>query len=203
MAASVDLKFEQGTFAGTIEYGQGPVAITGGSITGDRVTLNIDVGGTAGTIAGTMKGDRIEGTWTLADASGTFALTKVTGDAAKPPAGTPAPPGNAPAKPAAAASADPITGEWNGVTSNNEISVPFTMRLKLDGEKVTGDMSSDQGGAQFNPGTWKDGTLTISFEFGGMGTVLVVAAFNEGKLVGTMDFSGQMQMSWAAVKKGT
>jgi hypothetical protein len=201
MPLSVDLKTEKGTFAGTIESGQGPVAITGGSMTGDRVTLTIDMGGTAGTITGTMKGDRIEGTWTLVDASGTFTLTKVTGDAAKLPADTPMPPDAAPAKPAAAASADQITGEWDGVTGNNEMSVPFTMRLKLEGEKVTGDISSDQGGAQFNPGTWKDGALTISFEFTGMGTVLMVAAFNEGKLVGTMDFSGQMQMSWAAVKK--
>ena len=41
MPLSVDLKTEKGTFAGTIESGQGPVAITGGSITGDRVTLEM------------------------------------------------------------------------------------------------------------------------------------------------------------------
>ena len=198
---NVDLKIAQGAVSGTIDSGHGPIAITGGSLAGDRVTLNVDMGGTAGTIAGTVKGDRIDGTWTMGDATGAFTLTRVTGDAAKAAADPSAASGAAPAKPAADASADPLTGEWSGVTGNNDMSVPFTMRLKLEGDKVTGDISSDQGGAQFTPGSWKDGALTISFEFTGMGTVLMVASFNEGKLVGTMDFSGQMQMAWAAVKK--
>jgi hypothetical protein len=75
------------------------------------------------------------------------------------------------------------------------------MNLRLEGEKVTGDISSEQGGAAFNPGVWKDGALTITFDFTGMGTVTMVGALKEGKLVGTMDFAGQMQMSWAAVRK--
>jgi hypothetical protein len=202
MPLTVELKVDKGTLVGTIDSGHGPVAVTGASITGVRVTLSIDMGGMAGTIAGTVNGDRIEGTWTMAEANGPFMLTKVTGDAARPAANAPAPAGAA-APSNAPASGDVLSGAWDGVTGNADMSVPFSMRLKLDGDKVTGDISSDQGGAQFLPGTWKDGALTVSFEFNGMGTVTMVGSIKEGKLVGSMDFAGQMQMSWAAVKKGT
>jgi len=200
---TVELKAEKGTLTGTIEYGQGPVMITGSTITGDRVTLSIDAGGTAGTVTGTIKGDRIEGTWVLADENGTFTLTKVTGDAAKPAAEKPPAAEATPAKPAAAASADPISGVWDGVTGTDQMSTPFVLTLKLEDEKVTGEISSDQGGTQLIPGAWKDGTLTISFVFGDMGTITMIGAIKEGKLVGTLDIGGQFQMPWAAVKRGT
>jgi hypothetical protein len=203
VALAVELKAEKGTLTGTIEYGQGPVMITGSTITGDRVTLSIDAGGTAGTITGAIKGDRIEGTWVLGDENGTFALTKVTGDAAKPAADKPATAGAAPAKSAAAASGDLISGMWDGVTGTEQASYPFVLTLKLDGEKVAGEISSDQGTTPLIPGTWKDGTLTISFVFGDMGTITMIGAIKEGKLIGTLDIGGQFQMSWAAVKRGT
>jgi len=199
-----DLRAEKGTLTGTIEYGQGPAMITGSTISGDRVTLTIDAGGTPGTITGTVKGDRIEGTWVLGEESGTYTLTKVTGEAAKPAAEKPAGAEATPAKPEAAASADPISGVWDGVTGTEAMSYPFVLTLKLDGEKVTGEISSDQGGTTpLIPGSWKDGTLTISFAFGQMGTMTLVGAIKEGKLVGTLDMGGQFQMPWAAVKRGT
>ncbi len=205
VTVTLDLKADKGTLTGSIESSQGTLNITNSTIAGDRLTLGIDMGGAAGNLTGTVKGDRIEGTWTVADATGTFAVAKMAAADAPKPQSDKAP-AAAPAAPEAAAKAtapagDPLTGQWDGVTGNADMSVPFTMNLKLDGEKVTGDISSEQGGAQFNPGTWKDGALSISFEFGGMGTVTVLASFKEGKLVGTMDFAGQMQMSWAAVKK--
>jgi hypothetical protein len=203
IAVKADLKAEQGMLTGTIDSAQGPVLITGSTITGDRVVLTIDMGGAPGTITGTIKGDRFEGTWTLGDASGTVTLTKVTGDAAKAAAEKPPAAEATPAKPAAAASADPISGVWDGVTGTDQMSTPFVLTLKLEDEKVTGEISSDQGGTQLIPGAWKDGTLTISFVFGDMGTITMVGAIKEGKLIGTLDIAGQFQMSWAAVKRGT
>jgi hypothetical protein len=198
----VNLTAEKGVLTGTIEHAQGSVInVTGSSITGDKLTLNIDMGGSPGTITGTMKGDRFEGTWTMGAESGSVIVTRATGQAEKPAAEKPPADAATPAKPAMVPGADPLTGAWDGVTGNGDMSVPFTMNLKLEGEKVTGDISSEQGSVTFNPGAWKDGALSITFEFSGMGTVTMVGAMKEGKLVGTMDFGGQMQMSWAAVKK--
>jgi hypothetical protein len=199
---TVTLTADKGVLTGTIEIHEAIVTVTGSSITGDKLTLNIDMGGNPGTITGTMHGDQFQGTWTLGAESGAVKVTRATGQAADKPAGEkPQADGAAPAKPAAAAGADPLTGSWDGVTGNGEMSVPFTMNLKLEGERVTGDISSEQGGVTFNPGVFKDGALSLSFEFSGMGTVTMVGALKDGKLVGTMDFAGQMQMSWAAVKK--
>jgi hypothetical protein len=212
MQLMVTLKYEKGAFSGTIEHSQGdPIAITGGTLTGDRLVLSFDMSGASGTITCTVKDPaRVEGTWTMGTESGTVALTRAAGDAAKPAtdkaaagAAAPAVAGAGGQKPSAGTSADPITGQWDGVTGNSDMSVPFTMRLKLEGDKVTGDVSSDQGGAPLSTGTWKDGALIMSFELSGMGTVTMTGAIQEGKLVGSLDIAGQMQMQWAAVKKGT
>ncbi len=209
MAVSATLKYEKNAFTGTIDAGQaGSYAITGGSLTPDnKLALTFDMGGTTGTITCAIKdATHLEGTWTMGDANGTVTLTKGAADAPRPAAGqgegkgSGMAPSGAPslAKPPAG---DPITGAWDGVTGNSEMSVPFTMNLKLDGEKVTGDISSEQGGAQISTGTWKNGALNVSFELGGMGTVTMVGALQEGKLVGSLDVAGQMQMQWAAVRK--
>ena len=201
---TVTLKYENGAFSGTVEHTEGPtLAITGGTLTGDRLVLAIDMGGTPGTITSTVKDPaRVDGTWAIGDMSGTMALAKAPADAAKPAADKPAAPaGTASTDPKPASANDPITGQWDGVTGNSDMSVPFSMRLKLDGDKVSGDISSEQGGAPLSTGTWKDGALTLSFELSGMGTITMVGAIQEGKLVGSLDIAGQMQMQWAAVKK--
>ncbi len=203
LQVNVTLKYENGAFSGTVEgTGVPPLSITGGTLTGDRLVLTVDMGGNAGTITSTVKdAGRVEGTYAIGDVSGTVALTRDAADAAKPAADNPATadaPASADPKPAAN---DPITGQWDGITGNNDMSVPFTMRLKLDGGKVTGDISSEQGGAPLTVGTWKDGALTLSFEMSGMGTITMTGAIQEGKLVGSLDVAGQMQMQWAAVRK--
>lgn len=194
----VDLRLENGVVVGAGESEQGPFTVTGTTITGDKVVMAINLGGMTGSLTGVMKGDKLEGTWTLAEMSGGFSLAR----SAAAPAATAKPAAATPDKPAAAApaAADPISGQWNGITGQGDQSVGFTLNIKLDGDKVTGDISSDQGGAQINTGTWKDGTLTVSFEFGSM-TATMIGAMKDGKLVGTIDIGGQMQMPWAAVKK--
>ncbi len=208
MTVSVTLKYEKGAFSGTIEHPEGPaIPITGGTLTEDRLVLTIDMGGAPGTITCTVKDPaRVEGTWSMADASGTVALTRAAADGAKPAADKPAaaaPAAGATGEKPAAAGADPISGQWDGVTGNSDMSVPFTMRLKLDGEKVSGDISSDQGSAPLSVGTWKNGALNLSFELSSAGTITMVGSIQEGKLVGSLDVGGQMQMQWAAVKKGS
>ncbi len=206
MAIACDLKVEKATLTGVIQADTGPINVTAGTVSGDRVNLTIDMGGQAGTITGTMKGDLIEGTWTMGAENGTFTLKKAAAGATMP-ADKPASADKAPApgaKPGGAAPAgDVLTGQWDGMTGNSDMSVAFSMNLKLDGDKVTGDISSEQGGAQLNAGRWKDGSLSMTFEYPAMGTITMVGSIKEGKLVGTMDIAGQMQMPWVAVKKAS
>jgi len=194
MAVTCELKIAGGKLTGTIDSPQGPIAITGGTLTGDKLVLDIDMGGQIGTISGTLANGKVNGQWTLGDTSGTCVLTKVTADAAKPAAG-------ADAKPAAAA-ADPISGVWDGVAGSDQMSAPFVLTLKLEGDKVTGEISSDQGGGPLTPGSWKEGALQVSFAMPQMNAnVTMAGALKDGKLTGSMDFGGQMQLTWVAVKR--
>ena len=171
MSLSMTLKFDKDSFAGTVQTAgvEGGIPISGGTLTGDRLVLTFDMAGAPATLTCTVKNPaRLEGTWTAADGSGTVTLARVDAEATKPApdtgAAAVAPAAGATGQKPAAAAGDSITGQWDGVSGNSDMSVPFTMNLKLDGEKVTGDISSEQGGAPLSTGTWKNGALNLSFE---------------------------------------
>ena len=44
-----------------------------------------------------------------------------------------------------AAAADPISGEWDGTVEMPDGAMPFSMKLKLEKDKVTGEIGSQQG----------------------------------------------------------
>jgi len=86
------------------------------------------------------------------------------------------------------------------VADANGQAFPFLLTLKIDGEKVSGNSSSQLGEATVKEGTWKDGKLVFSLE-GSNGTIALSATVVEGKLSGEFDYSGQLQGKWVAVKK--
>lgn len=98
-------------------------------------------------------------------------------------------------------SAQLLTGEWEAAADAQGQTVPFTLVLKVDGEKVTGGSSSSQlGDLTISSGTWKDGKLAVVLE-GGAAPIALVATLVEGKLVGDYDYGGQLQGKWVAAKK--
>ena len=96
--------------------------------------------------------------------------------------------------------ADEISGEWDAVADAGGQPFPFTLVLKLDGDKVTGSSSSQLGTSNISTGTWKDGKLAIVLE-SGSGQILMNATIVEGKFSGDYDFAGQSSGKWVAVKK--
>lgn len=65
-----------------------------------------------------------------------------------------------------AATADPISGRWEGKFDAMGQIVPFTMSLKLDGDKVTGTLDSEHTGhGQAKDGVWKDGGMSFTLVF--------------------------------------
>jgi hypothetical protein len=140
-------------------------------------TLTLKFAGQAGTLTAKLNGDKITGEVVNGARKGTVELKKVA---------TPAPVN--------------LTGEWEAIADANGQPVPFTLTLKVEGEKVTGSSSSQLGDSQISSGTWKDGVLTISLE-GQNGTIALAAKVIEGKLSGEFDYAGQLQGKWVAVKK--
>ena len=91
-------------------------------------------------------------------------------------------------------------GEWEAVADANGQPFPFLLTLKVDGETVTGNSSSQLGEAPVKNGTWKDGKLAFTLA-GSNGDIVMAATVVEGKLTGEFDYSGQLQGKWVAVRK--
>ena len=95
---------------------------------------------------------------------------------------------------------DEISGEWDAAADAQGQPFPFTLSLKVDGEKVTGSSSSQLGTSTISSGNWKDGKLALVLESGN-GQIALMATLDNGKLVGDYDFAGQFSGKWSAVKK--
>ncbi len=191
----MDLKNNSGKLSGTIDTPQGAAQITDGTYADGRVTLKFDAGGNEGTVTAQLKDDKIVGNWTLAGQTGTLELKKGGTVAAKPAAPS------APAPAAGKASAkDPLSGEWDGTAEVQGMTVPFTLKMVVDGEKVTGESSSAQGTAAISKGSWAAEKLSFTLDTPN-GIISFTGALKEGKLGGDFDFAGQMQGKWTATKK--
>ena len=63
----------------TIESSMGPMPVSSTTLTDDKLAMQIQVGADAASLAATVKGPKIEGTWTLGAESGPFSLAKTGG----------------------------------------------------------------------------------------------------------------------------
>src|SRR6185312_17319105 len=88
-----------------------------------------------------------------------------------------------------------LNGEWDAVADANGQPFPFLLTLKIDGENVTGNSSSQLGDATIKTGSWKDGKLAFQLE-GQNGVITMSGTVVEGKLSGEFDYAGQLQGKW-------
>jgi hypothetical protein len=191
----VDIKNNNGKLSGSIDTPQGAAAITDGTYADGKVNLKFDAGGNEGTVTAQMKDDKIVGNWTLAGQTGTLELKRAAAVATVPKPATPAPAGGG-----KSAAKDPLTGEWDGTADVQGMTVPFTLKLAVDGQKVTGESSSAQGTATISKGTWVAEKLAFTLETPN-GNISFTGGLKAGKLEGDFDFAGQMQGKWSATKK--
>jgi len=191
---TVEIKNDNGKLTGKIETPQGPAAITGGTYDNGKIVMKFDAGGNEGTVTATLDGDKITGKWELGGQGGGLEL-KRAGMASASAAPKPAAPG-----PAAAAGGDPISGEWDATADAGGTSLPFTLKLKLDGDKVTGTSESAQGTATLSKGSFAANKLSFNLDTPN-GAIAMTALLKDGKLTGDFDFAGQMTGKWEAKKK--
>src|ERR1051326_3664331 len=172
---TLDLVEDAGKFSGTFTTANGSFKILKGQTSNGTTALEVEKpGGSSGTISLRKNGDLLVATFTEAGKNVTIEFRKVL--------------------------ADDISGEWDAVADAQGQPFPFTLSLKLDGDKVSGSSNSQLGTANISNGTWKDGKLAIALE-SGSGQIVVVATIVEGKLSGDYDFAGQSSGKWVAQKK--
>jgi hypothetical protein len=191
---TVEIKNDNGKLSGKIETPQGPAAITSGTYADGKVTMKFDAGGNEGTVTATVAGDKITGKWELGGQGGALELKRAGAVMAGP---APAAPPSAGSVPAAG---DPVSGEWDAAADAQGTSIPFTLKLKLEGDKVTGTSDSAQGSATLSKGTYTAGKLSFSLDTPN-GAIGMTGVIKDGKIVGEFDFAGQMTGKWEATKK--
>ena len=194
---TVEIKNDNGKLTGKIETPQGPAAITGGTFDNGKIVMKFDAGGNEGTVTAMLDGDKISGKWELGGQGGGLELKRAAMGASAPASSV-----GAAAKPAAAPAAggDPISGEWDATADAGGTALPFTLKLKLEGDKVTGSSDSSQGSATVSKGTFSANKLSISLDTGN-GVVVLTGIVKDGKISGEFDFAGQMTGKWDAKKK--
>jgi len=188
---TVEIKNDNGKLSGKIDTPQGPAAITGGTFDNGKIVMKFDAGGNEGTVTATLNGDKITGKWELAGQGGSVELKR---------AGVASAPAGAGKTEAAPAAGDPISGDWDAVADAAGTQFPFTLKLKLEGDKVTGSSDSAQGSAPLSKGTFAANKLSFTLDTPN-GAIAMTATLKEGKLNGEFDFAGQMQGKWEAKKK--
>jgi hypothetical protein len=186
----VEIKNDNGKLSGKIEIPTGTAAITSGSYTDGKIVMKFDAQGQEGTVTATHDGDKITGKWEVAGMGGPLELKRVgeTAPAAKTDAAAPS------------ASGDPISGEWDASADAGGTTIPFTLKLKLEGDKVSGSSDSSQGSAPLSKGAFKDNKLTFSIDTP-QGSIGFTGMVKDGKIAGEFDFAGQMTGKWEAKKK--
>ncbi len=185
---SLELKNDGGKISGRLMKGQNAIDITDGTLAESKLSLKLGAAAKDGTISGVVNGDTITGDWLAGATKRSFELKKV-----------PAADAAAAATPAAGAPVN-LSGQWDAVADANGQPVPFLLNLKVEGETVTGNSSSQLGESVIKNGSWKDGKLAFDLE-GQNGTISMSATVIEGKLSGQFDFGGQLQGKWVAVRK--
>src|ERR1043165_2307920 len=171
---TLDLKDDAGKFSGTVVTSRGTFTVTKGQIVENALTLDM---------AGTTSADGVTGKMTL--------RRKEDALVGELSIGKPMP------VELRKAAADEISGEWDAVADAQGQAIPFTLSLKLDGDKITGFSDSQLGHANVVSGSWKDGKFSVVLD----GNVALVATMVEGKLSGEYDYNGQGSGKWVAVRK--
>lgn len=96
---------------------------------------------------------------------------------------------------------DPISGEWEVMFELQGTKVPGVLKLKLDGDKVTGTADSEHtGSGTLSKGTWADPQLSFTVDFAAHDSIAVSGKLKDGMLTGEFRTEG-MQGTWAAKKK--
>ena len=186
-SVTFELTNKDGKLQGQLKAGEKAYGLTEAAVNGEGL-LSFTFGKDA-KLDGKTDGSKITGNWIVGAEKTPIELKKVAAAAAAPAAA-----------PAAAAPAFNLNGQWEAVADANGQPFPFALTLKVEGETVTGNSSSQLGEAPLKDGSWKDGKLAFVLE-GGNGNISMVATVVDGKLTGEFDYAGQLQGKWVAVKK--
>jgi hypothetical protein len=192
LALTLEIKSEKGKISGRLVTPQGEQPFTAGDIVGGKLTIKLGSGAGAGVLALQLRDGKAVGDWKADGRTRAVEFQTVLPATVVSVAEVK----NSP-EPSAA---ELLSGEWDAAADAQGQAFPFTLTLKVEGEKVTGGSSSSLGNSSISTGSWKDGKLAIVLDAAN-GPIALIATMTDGKLVGDYDFAGQLQGKWVATKR--
>lgn len=171
---TLDLVDESGKFSGTVTTQLGVFKLVKGQMVDGLLSLELETKAPRPRLSLRLKDDKLVGTLLDGVKTADIELRK--------------------------AAKDELSGEWDAAADAQGQAFPFTLTLKLDGDKVTGSSSSELGNSTISSGTFKDGKLALVLESAN-GQTALIGAMVDGKLVGDYDYNGQLSGKWVAAKK--
>ena len=96
---------------------------------------------------------------------------------------------------------DSVSGEWEASFNVHGDSVPITLKLKLDGNRVTGTFESDHlGKGSLSSGSFEANRLSFTLD-GPHGLIEATGLLNAGKIAGDFKAGEGLGGKWEAQKK--
>ncbi|MEP7077010.1 MAG: hypothetical protein ABI878_14485 [Acidobacteriota bacterium] len=96
---------------------------------------------------------------------------------------------------------DPVSGDWHVVFSIAGQTAEGTMKLKLDGDKITGTVeTAHTGPGTLSNGKWADGKMSFTADFPKHESIDITGAPKDGKLSGDFKTEG-MGGTWLGTKE--
>jgi hypothetical protein len=183
-SGTLTLKIDGDKVTGTVESQHtGPGTLSDGSYADGKLSFTMNFAAHESIAAtGGLKGDELIGEFRTEGMQGTWeAKRKAAPSSASARAASGAP---AASGASSSSSADPISGQWDGSFAAGGSTAPVTLKLRLDGGKVTGTTeSSHLGNGTVSNGSWADNKLSFNID-GAHGTIAITSVLKDGKLVG-------------------
>lgn len=188
----LEIKAQNGKVSGRLIAPQKEQPLTSGEVVDGKLTMKTGTGNTAGSLVLQQRDKKLVGEWKVDGKTRQVEFERVPAEKESSAAEV--------KKAPEPSSAEVLTGVWDAAADAQGQAFPFTLTLKVEGEKVTGSSSSQLGESTISSGTWKDGKLAVVLD-GTAGQVALIATLVDGKLSGDYDFAGQLQGKWVAAKK--
>ena len=171
---TLQLADEGGKYSGHLVTPQGQFEVVKGQLAEGLLSLDLDQKGAPAKLSLRQREDKLVGEFSRADQKEAVELKRI----------------------------DELSGDWEAVVNLNDQNYPFSLTLKVEGDKVSGGSNSEIGAATITKGVWKDGRLVLELT-GGSGAIILLDATlqKDGSLMGNLDFNGQASGRWVAVRR--
>ncbi len=189
---TLEIKSEKDKISGRLVAPEKEQPFTFGEVADGKLTVKTGTGAAAATLVLHARDNKLVGEWKVDGKIRQVEFERVPAE--KEPAVVEVKKAPEPSP------AELLTGVWDAAADVQGQAFPFTLALKVEGEKVTGSSSSQLGESTISSGVWKDGKLAVILDSAN-GQIALIATLTDGKLVGDYDYSGQLQGKWVAEKK--